>query len=144
MWSWYSSGAAPVPPSDPSTMMKSGRMPVSCIALHIARTSTRVPMHSLKPTGLPSDSSRSRPMNSMSCRGVENAECPGGEMQSWKAGTPRMCAISSVTLGAGRTPPSPGLAPCDSFTLIIFTWGWSAFFRNSSGEKSPSRVRHPK
>ena len=35
-WSANSSGAAPVPPSLPSTTMKSGRMPVSSIALQIA------------------------------------------------------------------------------------------------------------
>ena len=51
-----SSGAAPVPPSSPSTTMKSGKMPVSSIALQIARNSHGWPMHSLKPTGLPPDS----------------------------------------------------------------------------------------
>ena len=38
-WSANSSGAAPVPPSAPSTTMKSGVMPVSRIALTIAMNS---------------------------------------------------------------------------------------------------------
>ena len=38
-WSAYSIGAAPVPPSAPSTMMKSGVVPSSTIALQIARNS---------------------------------------------------------------------------------------------------------
>ena len=54
-----SSGAAPVPPSLPSTTMKSGRISVSSIALQIARNSQGWPMQSLKPAGLPPDSARS-------------------------------------------------------------------------------------
>ena len=59
MLSLNSLGAAPVPPSAPSTTMKSGRMPVLSIALAIPMNSQGWPMHSLKPTGLPLDSSRS-------------------------------------------------------------------------------------
>ena len=35
------------------------------------------------------------------------------EQEDWRAqrGTPRMAAISSVSLRAGRMPPCPGLAP---------------------------------
>ena len=40
-----------------------------------------------------------------------NAVCADGLAQSRCAGTPRMRAISSVTLGAGSSPPRPGLAP---------------------------------
>jgi hypothetical protein len=58
-----SSGAAPVPPSLPSTTMKSGWMPVSSIALQIARNSHSWPTQSLKPAGLPPDSRRISPMN---------------------------------------------------------------------------------
>ncbi len=72
MWSANSSGAAPVPPSAPSTMMKSGAVPSSIIALHTARNCRREPGHSLKPAGLPPDSSRIRAMKRTSSRGVEN------------------------------------------------------------------------
>ena len=48
-------GAAPVPPSPPSTVIKSGVIPVSIIALQMARNSSCRPIHNLKPTGLPPD-----------------------------------------------------------------------------------------
>ena len=51
-----SRGAAPVPPSAPSTVMKSGVIPVANIALQIPMNSLRTPKHSLKPIGLPPDS----------------------------------------------------------------------------------------
>ena len=87
-------------------------------------------MQSLKPTGLPSDSSRSRAMNCTSSSGVENAECAAGDTQSTLIGTPRAAAISAVTLGAGSTPPWPGLAPCDSLISIILTCGLAASAAN--------------
>src|SRR5690606_41446566 len=55
----------PVPPSAPSTMMKSGVMPVASMALQIDRNSERDPTHSLKPTGFPSASVRRVAMNVM-------------------------------------------------------------------------------
>ena len=67
-----SSGAAPVPPSDPSTMMKSGRISVSTMALTIERNSVREPTQSLKPAGLPPESSRILRTNWSSSIGVEN------------------------------------------------------------------------
>ena len=54
-WSANSSGAAPVPPSAPSTMMKSGAVPSSSMALHTARNCRRDPTQSLNPAGLPPD-----------------------------------------------------------------------------------------
>ena len=74
--------AAPVPPSLPSITMKSGVMPVSTIALQIARNSHSCPMQSLKPVGLPPERSRSCAMNCKSPMGVENAEWLAGETQS--------------------------------------------------------------
>jgi len=100
-----SSGAAPVPPSPPSTVMKSGVMPVSSIALQRARNSTRYPTHSLNPTGLPPERSRSRATNSSSPSSVENVECAGGEITVCHGVTPRIAAISSETFGPGSTPP---------------------------------------
>mmetsp|Transcript_9623 Transcript_9623/g.22372 ORF Transcript_9623/g.22372 Transcript_9623/m.22372 type:complete len:239 (-) Transcript_9623:174-890(-) len=106
-----SSGAAPVPPSAPSTTMKSGVMPVSSMALQTANHSQGWPMQSLKPVGLPPDRFRSLSMNCIISTGVENALWRAGEMQAWPTGTPRAAAISGVTLGPGSTPPWPGLAP---------------------------------
>ncbi len=143
-WSWYSSGAAPVPPSEPSTTMKSGVTPSSIMALHMASTSTREPTHSLKPIGLPSESSRSRAMKRMSSRGVVNAEWLAGEMHVCPTGTPRASAISSVTLAPGSTPPSPGLAPWESLMLMALTCGRVALRRKISGSKLPSASRVPK
>ena len=101
-------------------------------------------MHSLNPVGLPPDKVRSRVMNSISSIGVENALCADGEMQSTPMGMPRACAISGVTLGPGRTPPWPGLAPWLSLISIIRTCGSQAFCANFSGLKLPSSLRQPK
>jgi len=54
----YSNGAAPVPPSPPSTVIKSGLIPVSIIALHKAIKSLRCPIHNLNPTGFQLDNVR--------------------------------------------------------------------------------------
>ena len=104
-WSTNSTGAAPVPPSAPSTTMKSGRMPVSSMALTMPISSHGWPMQSLKPTGLPPESSRRRAMKAIISIGVEKALWRAGEMQSTPCGTPRVAAISAVTLAAGRMPP---------------------------------------
>ncbi len=144
MWSSYSSGAAPVPPSPPSTTMKSGVTPSASIALQIARKSMREPRHSLKPAGLPPASSRIRAMNRTSSRGVENTRWYDGDTHFSPAGTPRASAISRVTLAPGSTPPMPGLAPWLSLSETILTWSSAAVSRNLSGSKSPSSVRAPK
>ena len=120
-WSSYSSGAAPVPPSEPSTMTKSGLVPSASIALQIASTSTRAPTHSLIPTGLPPASSRIRARKSTSSRGVLNVGCAEGLMHFCPTGTPRTAAISAVTFAAGSTPPIPGFAPCESLSETHLT-----------------------
>src|SRR5262245_41751146 len=53
--------------------MKSGWMPVSNMALHIAMNSQGWPMQSLKPTGLPSERSRNCAMKCIISTGVANA-----------------------------------------------------------------------
>ena len=110
-WSSYSAGAAPVPPSDPSTTMKSGVVSSSTIALQIASSSWRVPTQSLKPAGLPPASSRMWAMKRISSRGVENTLWPGGLTHVCPCGTLRVSAISLVTLAPGRTPPIPAWLP---------------------------------
>ena len=98
----------------------------------------------MKPTGLPPDSSRSRAMKCIISIGVENALCDDGEMQSTPTGTPRAAAISGVTLGAGSTPPWPGLAPWLSLISIILTCGSRALAMKRSSLKLPSSLRQPK
>ena len=65
-------------------------------------------------------------------------------MTSCPKGTPRIWPISAVTLAAGRMPPCPGFAPCDSLISIILTESSLALWANSSGSKFPSAVRQPK
>ena len=101
-------------------------------------------MASLKPVGLPPESRRRRSTNCSSSIGVEKAECFAGDTQSTPIGTPRAAAISGETFGAGRMPPCPGLAPCDSFTSIIFTWSELALATKRSSLKRPSSSRQPK
>ena len=76
-------------------------------------------MHSLKPTGLPPDRRRSSAMKAIISSGVEKAEWRAGDRQSSPSATPRMAAISAVTLAPGSTPPWPGLAPWLSLISII-------------------------
>ena len=52
-----SAGAAPVPPSAPSTVMKSGNIFCSTIAATIDENSSGRPTQSLNPIGFPSDNS---------------------------------------------------------------------------------------
>jgi hypothetical protein len=101
-------------------------------------------MHSLKPVGLPPDSSRTRSMKCISSSGVANALCRAGDRQSTLIGTPRAAAISAVTFGAGSTPPWPGLAPWLSLISIIFTCGSRALAAKRSASNVPSSVRQPK
>ena len=69
--------------------------------------------------------------------GVVKAPCDAGETQSTHGWTWRASAISSVTFGPGRTPPWPGLAPCESFSSIIFTCGSRALaVKRSSRERA--------
>ena len=119
-------------------------MPVSCIALAMLNHSHGWPMQSLKPVGLPPESSRSRSMKRIISIGVLNAACEAGETQSTHGWTPRASAISSVTLGPGSTPPWPGLAPCESLSSIIFTCGSRALAVKRSSEKLPSLPQQPK
>ena len=101
-------------------------------------------MHSLKPAGLPPDSRRSLAMKSIISIGVENAEWRDGEMQSTPIGTPRVAAISAVTLAAGSTPPWPGLAPWLSLISIILTCSLARARRSSRRQNVPSALRQPK
>ncbi len=100
-----------MPPSAPSTVIKSRYCRFSTMALTIAANSQGWPMHSLMPTGLPPANSLSRSAKSSRPAGVENSEWLDGDTQSSPAVTPRVSAISWVTFGASNIPPCPGLAP---------------------------------
>ena len=77
-------------------------------------------------------------------RFAENALWVAGETQSTHGSTPRAAAISSVTLGPGSTPPWPGFAPCDSFSSIILTCGWTALAQKRSSLNAPFSSQQPK
>ena len=92
-------GAAPVPPSLPSTTMKSGVIPVASIALQIAMNSHGWPMHSLNPAGLPPDRSRICATNSRRPVGWRRP-------RDW----PGKCnPAPSARPGCARSLPSPWL-----------------------------------
>ena len=88
------------------------------------------------PTGTPvtraiSSTNRIRPATS------ENAAWLLGLMQSFPGRTPRIFAISSVTLCPGRTPPFPGLAPWESLTSMARTVGAPASVSTSLSISAP-------
>ena len=101
-------------------------------------------MHSLKPTGLPPDNSRSCAIKAISSFGVVKEECAAGDTQSTPIGICRASAISGVILEAGNIPPCPGFAPWLSLISIILIWSRLAVSRNFSALKLPSSLRHPK
>ena len=144
MWFENSRGAAPVPPSPPSMVIKSGVIPVLTIALQIARNSRRLPMQSLNPIGLPSESFLSWATNCIRPTGVEKELWVAGEITSLPMGTLRIFEISSLTFIAGRIPPCPGFAPCESLISIILTCGLTDFSANIFALKFPSSVLQPK
>ena len=90
-------------------------------------------MQSLKPVGLPPESFRIVAMNCIISIGVENAEWRDGEMQSTPSGTPRVAAISALTLAPGSTPPWPGLAPWLSLSSTILICSLLAIVREFLG-----------
>ena len=139
-WSVNSSGAAPVPPSAPSTTMKSGRMPVSSIALTMPEPFPRVADAQLEADRLAAGE-RAQLLDELHHldRRREGAVRSRRDAVDARA-TPRAAAISGVTFGPGRTPPWPGLAPCDSLISIIFTCGSSAFAAKRSSLNEPSLV----
>ena len=140
----YSKGAAPVPPSPPSTVIKSGVRPVSCITLQRLINSSFLPIQSLIPIGFPPDNSRKCVTNPIISWAVVKAEWTGGE-STWVCGlTPRPSAISGVFLFAGNIPPWPGFAPCDNLISIILTFSFFDFCSNKSALKVPSSFLQPK
>ncbi|MCY1532776.1 hypothetical protein D9M68_680650 [compost metagenome] len=74
-----SKGAAPVPPSAPSTAIKSGIIPLIFMASHILINSCLFPIHNLKPIGFPSDSVLKKSINRSISIASEKALCAGGE-----------------------------------------------------------------
>jgi hypothetical protein len=75
------------------------------MALTMANHSHGWPMQSLKPVGLPPESSRRWATKRSISIGVAKALWAAGDTQSCPTATPRAAAISGVTLGPGSTPP---------------------------------------
>ncbi len=137
-------GAAPVPPSAPSTVMKSGAdsTPRRLISTHSSSSQPHAPMTLLKPTGLPV-SSRIRAIIASRSSTELMSGWRFGLIESWPSRMPRMRAISALTLAPGRMPPLPGLAPCDSLISNMRTLSCAASSRSLSSERLPSRSRTP-
>ncbi len=55
--------------------------------------------------GFPPEPFRNNLTKSINSKGVEKAECVGGEMMSYPLPTNRISAISSVTFSLGKIPP---------------------------------------
>ena len=97
--------AAPVPPVLPATLITS--------APALATPTAMVPMPSDE-TSLTITRTRAALQSwiSWARSSIEYVSwCGGGEMSSMPGVPPRAAAMSTVTLGAGSWPPSPGLAP---------------------------------
>ncbi|CAM5577951.1 hypothetical protein RLIN73S_01712 [Rhodanobacter lindaniclasticus] len=137
-------GAAPVPPSEPSTMMKSGAlsMPRWSTSSHSCSIQSMPPNTALKPVGLPV-SSRIWVIASISCGTLAMSRWRFGLCESSPTGMPRIAAISSVTLAPGSRPPMPGSAPWPSLMLTIFTCLCAQIAVSLSSSSLPSGVRTP-
>ena len=79
------------------------------------------------PIGLPSDFSLNSSTKDFKSSLVLISSNLDGLITSSPISLPRTCAISSVTLFAGKCPPIPGLVPCPILISIA-----SAFFKFSS------------
>src|SRR5260370_30574028 len=106
-------------------------MPACGLALHTASNSHGSPTKSLNPAGLPPDSRRISPINSIISIGVENREWRDGDTQSWPLGTPRVRAISAETFAAGNTPPLLGVPPHLIFRSTLLSCSPAAISANS-------------
>jgi hypothetical protein len=133
-----------VPPSPPSTVTKSTPLPVR--AMRPARSSQNAPSPTadLMPTGRPVSAAMVS-TSSSSPSTSRNAECPAGLLQSTPTGTPRMAAISGVTLAPGSMPPRPGLAPWLNLISMARIDGVTDTRSIRRGRlKVPSSLRQPK
>ena len=101
-------------------------------------------MQSLKPTGLPPDSSRRRGDELQQLdRRVEGAVARRRDAVHALRHAARRGDLRRH-LGAGSMPPWPGLAPWLSLISIIFTCGSRALAAKRSGSNVPSSSRQPK
>ena len=75
------------------------------MALQIDINSDLLPIQILIPIGFPPEPFLNNFTNSISSKGVENAECVGGDKISFPFETKRIAAISSVTFSLGKIPP---------------------------------------
>ena len=132
------SGAAPVPPSPLSIVMKSGAQssPRCLIVENNSSSQMPSPITVLKPTGLPV-MLRNRFILSSNSSSFLTSRWRFGLLDVWPTGIKRILAISSLTLAAGKIPPFPGLAPWLNFISIILTAGCAATLRKVSSLNWP-------
>ena len=142
-WSVKVSGPAPVPPSPPSTAMKSGPRPVEAMCQASSTQKLRAPTADLIPTGSPLASAR-RSTKSTRPATSSNSGWRSGLRTVTPTGTPRAAAMTGVTLAPGSTPPRPGLAPWLSFTSMAFTGAEATEAIKASMLNRPSSPRAPK
>ena len=131
-----SNGAAPVPPSAPSTVINR-RAPrfdhgFTDGQKFLALSDTEFEAHRFSVGSFTQNIQKSS--NSI---GVLKTLCPPGEITSLPSGTSRISEISLVTLAAGKIPPWPGLAPCEILSSIMTTFARRAFLVNFSRSKPP-------
>ncbi len=137
------SGPAPVPPSPPSIVMKSTPRSRGTIAVASSSQKVMSPMADLMPTGRPVRSAMSSTRSSIESTSL-NAVCREGLAQSSPIGIPRIAAISSLILAAGRSPPRPGLAPWESLISIARIGCFSVSATSLSMSNRPRSSRTPK
>ena len=137
-------GAAPVPPSALSTVMKSGAEATPRATISRQKSSIQVssPITVLIPVGLPV-TRRTRATRSSRSPTSSVSRCRFGLTESRPAGMPRIAAISSVTLAAGRMPPLPGLAPWLSLISNIRTWSSAAIRARRPSSSTPTSPQTP-
>ena len=81
---------------------------------------------SLKPIGMPPDSSRTVSAKRRKSSTESQSGKRGGEIAAVPSGRPRTSAILPTTLSPGRWPPVPVLAPCPPLK-----WNACTFFSTS-------------
>ena len=145
IWFMNSSGDAPVPPSAPSTTMKSGTIPVSRMALTVAMNSQGSPTHSLNPTGFPPESFLSSATKCIISSGVEKARWRAGERQSSPIGHAARLRDLARHLGRRENAAVTGLGALAELDLDhpdLLGLGFLARSRPDRNCRPPSGIRN--
>jgi hypothetical protein len=143
-WSLNTSGAAPVPPSPPSMVMKSGARARSCPSR--ARSSPEVHLAHGRLDAHRQPGRVGEPLDEVEHRVdvVKGRVRRGADAVLAPIGMPRIFAISGVIFAAGSTPPRPGLAPWLSLISMARTGALATVLDEALQEKFPFSSRQPK